>query len=139
MSELQLPVLDRVRNRHEHDEEDQRLRQGEQTCGKERHNDVRARHRVEHDAEEHDGNRSEEELAAAELLRQRREECHGEQTDDDIDHAEERKLLCIAKHIDEIVEVEIVDDILTENEDKVRNRNPEELIILDEHGEHIFE
>ena len=139
MAELQLPILDRIRDRHEHDEEDQRLRQTKEPCGKKRHNNARARHRIEHDTDEHHGNRTEEEPPTAELLRQRREECHGEQADDDVDDAEERELLRVAEHIDKVIEVEIIDDILPKTENKIRNRHPEQLIILDEDREHILE
>ena len=139
MPELQLPVLDCIRDRHEHNEKDQRLRQSKETCGKEGHKDARARHRVEHDANEHHGNRAEEEPPTAELLRQRREEGHGEQADDDVDDAEERELLRVAEHIDKVIEVEIIDDILPKNKNKIRNRHPEQLIILDEDREHVLE
>ena len=139
MPELQLPVLDCIRDRHEHNEKDQRLRQSKETCGKEGHKDARARHRVEHNAEKHHRHRAEKEPAAAELLRQRREERDGEQPDDDVDDAEERELLRVAEHIDKVIEVEIIDDILPKNKNKIRNRHPEQLIILDEDREHVLE
>ena len=138
MPEFQLPVLDRIRDRHEHDEEDQRLRQGEETCGKEGHDDARARHRVEYDAEEHDRHRAEEELAAAELHRQCREERDSEQPDNDVDDTEEGELLGVAEDVDEVVEVEIVDDVLSETEDEIGDRHPEELVVLEQDREHIL-
>ena len=139
MPDLQLTVFHRICDCHKHDEEDQRLRESEETGRKERHDDTRPRKRIEDDADQHHRNRAEEKPPAAELHRERREECHGKQADDNIDHAKERELLRVAEHIDEVIEVEIIDDVDPKAIDQVCNRHPKKLIVFQQDGEHILE
>ena len=138
MTELELAILDGVRDRHEHDEEDQRLRQREKAGAKERHIDVRAAQRVDHKRYDHDGNRGEEELAAAELRREHRKRCNGEQADDRVDDAEPGELRSVADDIDEIIEVEVIDDVDADAVDEIGDGRPEQLVVLRENFEHIL-
>ena len=138
MAELQLAVLDGVRDRHEDDEEQQRLRQGEQTSADERHRDIRTAHRIDDERKDHDEDRGKEQLAAAELRRQCREESNSNQADDRVDDAEDRELRGITNDIDEVVEVEVVNDVDAEAIDEVSNRHPEELVVLRQDFEDVF-
>ena len=138
MAELQLAILDGVRDRHEDDEEQQRLRQGEETSADERHRDIRAAHRIDDERKDHDEDRGKEQLAAAELRRQCREESNSNQADDRIDDAEDRELRGITNDIDEVVEVEVVDDVDAEAIDEVRDGHPEKLVILRQNFEDVF-
>lgn len=138
MAELELAILNRVRNRHEDDQEDQRLRQGKQASADEGHGDIRTCHEIDSQSCHHDGNRGQEQLTAAEHRRQHREQRHSQQADDDIDDTENREFRCIADNIDKVVQVEVVDDILAKAKDKISNCHPQQLVVLSQDFEYIL-
>ena len=138
MADLELAILDGVRNRHEDDEEDERLRQSEEACADECHRDIRAGTSIDEERNEHDGNGSEEELAAAELSRQSWEQGNSDQADDCVDDTEDGEFRSITDDVDEVVEVEVVDDVDADTIDEVSDSRPHELIVLRQDLEYVF-
>ena len=138
MADLELAILDGVRDRHEDDEEDERLRQSEEACTDEGHRDIRAGTSIDEERDEHDRDRSEEELAAAELSRQSREQGNSDEADDRVDDTEDGELRSIADDVDEVVEVEVVDDVDADAVDEVSDSRPHELVVLRQDLEYVF-
>ena len=138
VTNLELAILDRVRNRHEDNEEDKRLRQSEEACTDKSHRDIRAGQRVNDERYEHDANRCEEEFAAAEFRRESWEQGNSDQADDRVDDTEDGEFRSIADDIDEVIEVEVVDDVDADTINEVCDSRPHELVVLRQDFEYVF-
>ena len=96
-----------------------------------------SREGIKHQRNNHYTNRHKEQTATAEFCSQSWEKCDRRQADNNIDNAQERNLRGIAENVSKIVQVEVINDILTETENQISQRNPHQLIILRQNFENI--
>ena len=92
MTKLELAIFYRIRDRHKNNQEDERLRQSEETGSSQGHTNTLASKSIQNKRSDHDDNGVDEQLTTAELLRECREKRYRHKADDDVDDTQEGKL-----------------------------------------------